>query len=287
MPNLPYHFARWEGQIVRRLYRAILPMIVKSKVRVHNDAPFEVFAYSGEATLPEQAASVRSFLAHVGRPKRFTIFSDGSYTRRSIQLLEQIHPAVHVSESLPSLSPALPEQIRPYLTTHPTGKQLLIIMSLPANGPALYADSDVLFFPGATDLIDLARTRDAPAFYLADYQFSGDERLLSGSAEKEKPANTGFLLLFEKIDWSLGIERLLKLKGAPNFFTNQTIVHLCMHANGAVPFDQRKYILQVDDQFGYQDRYAGSSLAMRHYVNPVRHKFWGHVLRRFARAPLT
>jgi hypothetical protein len=285
MPNLAYHFARWEGQIVRRFYRAMLPMIVKNKVRVHNEVPFEVFAYSGEATLPEQAASVRSFLAHVGRPKRFTIFSDGSYTRHGIQLLERIDPVVHVSESLPSLPPAVPEQVRSYLMMHPTGKQLLIVMSLPVNGPALYADSDVLFFPGATDLIQLARTSDVPAFYLADYQFSGDERLLSGSAEKEKPANTGFLLLFEKIDWSLGIERLLKLKGTPNFFTNQTIVHLCMHANGALPFDQRKYILQVDEQFGYRDRYAGSSLAMRHYVNPVRHKFWGTLLRCFPRAP--
>jgi len=263
----------------------MLPTIVHRKVRVHNDVPFDVFAYSGQATLPEQVASVRSFLAHVGRPNRFTIFSDGSHTSRAIQLLEQIDPVVHVSESLPSLSSPLPEQVRGYLTAHPTGKQLLVIMSLPVHGPALYTDSDVLFFPGATDLIDLAKTRDVPAFYLADYQFSGDERLLSGSAEKEEPANTGFLLLLQKLDWSLGIERLLKLKGAPNFFTNQTVVHLCMHVNGALPLDPQKYILQVDDQFIYRDYYTDTSLAMRHYVSPVRHEFSGHVLRRFTSGP--
>jgi len=272
--NLPYHLARWEGRIVRRVYRAILPVIAKRDVCREYDVSFEVCAYSGEATLPEQVASVRSFLTHVGRPRRFTIFSDGSYTRRSIRLLERIHPTVRVSAALPSLPPGLPEQLGPYLTTHPTGKQLLIIMSLPRDCPALYADSDVLFFPGATDLIQLAQTRDVPAFYLADYQFSGDERLLAGSAEKERPVNTGLLLLFQKIDWSLGIERLLQLKAAPTFFTNQTIVHLCMHANGARSFDPHKYVLQVDDQFGYCDRHAGGSLALRHYVNPVRHKFW-------------
>ena len=43
-----------------------------------------------------------------------------------------------------------------------------------------------------------------------------------------------------------------------------------MHANGAVAFDPGKFVLQVDDQFIYRDRYAGPSLAIRHYVNPVR-----------------
>ena len=47
-----------------------------------------------------------------------------------------------------------------------------------------------------------------------------------------------------------------------------------MHSNAARPFDPRKFILQLDDQFGYADRYAGPAIALRHYVNPVRHKFW-------------
>jgi hypothetical protein len=43
---------------------------------------------------------------------------------------------------------------------------------------------------------------------LADYRFSGDERLLLDPAEKLNPTNTGFILLFRKLDWSLGLERL-------------------------------------------------------------------------------
>ena len=61
----------------------------------------------------------------------------------------------------------------------------------------------------------------------------------------------------QKLDWSLGIERFLQLNGAPNFFTNQTITHLVMHANGASPLDPAKYVLQLDDQTVYRDRYAG------------------------------
>jgi hypothetical protein len=87
------------------------------------------------------------------------------------------------------------------------------------------------------------------------------------------------LLIHQKLDWGLALDRLLQLNGTPNFFTTQTMVHLTMHANNGVAFDPCKYILQMDDEFGYRDLYAGKALAMRHYVNPVRHKFWTHFAR--------
>jgi hypothetical protein len=274
MPNYGYHLARFQGTILRRLYRAFLPIIVHRRIHPLRSIALDVFSYSGETALPEQIASLRSFFRHVGRPKSFTVVSDGSYSDRSVRLLEQLDPTVSVQLSILPPPDQLPEEFRQYLITHITGKQLALIMSLPANGPALYVDSDVLFFPAAADLVMRAATKNVPAYYLADCQFSGDARLLRNSNEQKDPVNTGLLLLFEKLDWSLGIDRFLKLEGKPNFFTNQTITHLTMHANGARPFDPVKYVLQLDDQFIYPDRYAGAALALRHYVNPVRHKFW-------------
>ena len=280
IPNVGYHFARTEGDAVRRFYRMALPMIVRRKIRPRCETPVDLFTYSGEAMLPEQVASIRSFLRYAGRPKRCTIYSDGSYTPRSIALLEQIDPVVRVSKSTPPPSMQLPEKFRSYLATHPTGKQLAVIMSLPVERqPALYVDSDVLFFPAANDLLSLIERRDAPAFYLADCQIAADARLFRDPSEQERPVNTGCLLLFQPLDWSLGIARFLELNGAPNFFTNQTMTHLTLHANGASPFDHRKYALRLDDQFVYRDRYAGKSLALRHYVSPVRHKFWTKLFR--------
>lgn len=277
--NLPYHLARVEGKIARSFYRSALAGIGKRRIQVAREFPFEVFSYSGQITLPEQAASIQSFLRYAGRPKQFTVLSDGSYTRSSVELLCKIDNCVRVQTTLPALPPGLPDKVKSYLSNHPTGKQLALLMSLPANGPALYTDSDVLFFPGSDQLIDLGEANSTPAFYLADYQFSGDERLLLGENEKQNPVNTGFILLFQKIDWSLGLDRLAKLNGEPTFFTNQTVTHLCLHANGARAFDPTKFILQEDDQFLYSDRYAGESIAIRHYVNPVRHKFWTAVAR--------
>lgn len=276
MPNFGYHLARLKGNTLRRVYRALLPVIVRKhpNLQPRTLSGLEVFAYSGETTLPEQVASIRSFLQQVGRPKSFTVVSDGSHSARSIRLLERIDPIVSVRLSIQRPSGELPEKFLQYLATHPTGRQLALIMSLPTNGPALYADSDVLFFAGAPDLALRAAAHDAPAYYLADCQFSGDDRLLRDPSEQQEPVNTGVLLLFEKLDWSLSIQRFLELEGEPDFFTNQTMTHLTMHENRGRPFDPTKYVLQLDDQFLYPDQYAGASLVLRHYVNPVRHKFW-------------
>ena len=274
MPNYGYHLARFKGNVVRQLYRAFLPVISRRRISPPRSIALDVFSYSGQAALPEQVASIRSFFRHDGRPKSFTVLSDGSYSDGSVRLLEQIDATVSVQLSILPPPDQLPEKFRQYVMTHPTGKQLALIMSLPANGPALYIDSDVLFFPAAVDLVARTTAKQAPAYYLADCQFSGDARLLRNFSEEKEPANTGVLLLFEKVDWSLGIDRFLELEGEPDFFTNQTITHLTMHANGARPLDPVKYVLQLDDQFVYADRYAGAALALRHYVNPVRHKFW-------------
>lgn len=273
MPNFGYHFARIKGNAIRKLYRAFLPWIIRRRVNPPRKIDIDVFAYSSEAMLPEQIASIRSFLRYVGRPKSFTVVSDGSHSEASVRLLEHVDLAVSVRRSSPPPA-GLPDKLADYLTNHPTGKQLALIMSLPMGDSALYVDSDVRFFPGASDLIERITTRDAPAYYLADCQFSGDERLLRDPSERRDPINTGVLLLFEKLDWSFAIEQFLEMDGAPNFFTNQTITHLTMHKNGARPLDPARYLLQLDDQFILQDRHANAALALRHYVNPVRHKFW-------------
>ncbi len=277
MPNYGYHLARAKGKAVRTIYRALLSSIARQPLAKGPPVPLDVFAYSGERALPEQVASIRSFLKYVGQPKRFTVVSDGTLTARGSDILRSLDPVISVSGSAQFVPRDLPTRIYPYLTTHPTGKQLALIMSLPLDGPALYVDSDVLFFPGANDLLRLAANQSvqgAPAFYLPDCRLSADERLFHDGAEKEQPVNTGFLLLFKKLDWGLAVRRFLELPGLPDFFTNQTLTHLAMHANGALPLDSEKYVLQLDDQFVYPDCHACRDLALRHYVNPVRHKFW-------------
>jgi hypothetical protein len=274
-PNFGYHFARLEGDCWRRGYQVMLPLIVRQPAHPPRALPLSVFAYSNEDSVPEQVRSIRSFLRYAGRPASFTIISDGSHSTSSIRLLERIDPVVSVRPSGDFLPSGLPERFRDYVASHPLGKQLGLIMSLPISGPALYADSDVLFFPGASELMRFVATPNVSAFYLPDCQAgSADPRIFRDPQEELDPVNTGLLLVFQKLDWSLGIRRYLDLKSEPTFFTNQTITHLTMHANGARPLDSREFVLQLDDQFVYPDRYASRDIILRHYVNPVRHKFW-------------
>ena len=272
MPNYGYHFARAKGRALRAIYRAsmrVLPAIEPSR-----SFPLEVFSFSGEAALPEQVASIRSFLRHVGRPPMFNVVSDGSYSESSKQFLQALDACVCIREVKDWAPRNVPPSMYRYVTEYQMGRQLGLIMSLSAKQQTLYTDSDILFFAGADDLHARAATRDVPAMYLPDCLFSGDERVLRDPRETNEPVNSGFLLLFRELDWSLVVQRFLELKDEPNYFTNQTLVHLAMHANHAAPLDPRKYVLQLDDQFVYPDRYASPQIALRHYVNPVRHKFW-------------
>lgn len=256
----------------------MLAAIVARPIEPKGDVPLDVYSYSGEAALAEQVASIRSFLKHAGRPRCFTVVSDGTYTATSIHLLRKIDRSVAVNAASEFLPDALPAEIRSYVTTHPTGKQLALIMSLPADRPTLYVDSDVLFFAGAAEL-RAPDFEDAPVFYLPDCELSADERLFHSDAEKQDPVNTGVLVLLRKLDWSLGIDRFRELNSAPTFFTNQTVTHLTMHANGARALDPQRFVLQLDDQFVYRDSYAAPEIVLRHYVNPVRHKFWNALFR--------
>lgn len=275
MLNYGYHFARLDGRVRRKIYRSFLPRIVGRTIRQPGSIPLDVFSFSGEEALPEQVRSIRSFLRYVGHPRSWTVVSDGSYSKRSIALLEEIDPAVTIQSGATGLPFDLPEKILRYVSDFPMGKQLGLIMSLPRDGPALYLDADILFFPGAADIIETLSMTKAPALYLKDcLDYSVDPRVLRDPSECAHPVNCGLLMLLRPLDWSLGIRRLLELDGEPDFFTTQTIVQLVMQANGASPFDEEKYVLQLDDQFAYADFYAGSGVALRHYVNPVRHKFW-------------
>ncbi|MEY2549455.1 MAG: hypothetical protein QOD64_2037, partial [Verrucomicrobiota bacterium] len=176
MPNYGYHLARAKGRIVRAAYRALLR--AHSRIEPARSFPLEVFSYSGESALPEQVASIRSFLGHVGRPKMFNVVSDGSYSEASKRILQDIDPSISIRDAADWVPKDLPANIYPYLKNHPTGRQLSLIMSLPIEAPVLYLDSDILFFAGAADLHAHVDKGDVPALYLADCHFSGDERLL-------------------------------------------------------------------------------------------------------------
>ncbi|MDZ8239550.1 MAG: hypothetical protein RMZ69_20775 [Nostoc sp. ChiQUE01a] len=274
MINLGYHTAKIQGKFNRSLYKAALSQIVSIPIKQTQQVPISIYAFSCERDLPEQVASIRSFIRHVGIPDTFTVISDGSYTDSSCNLLRRIHPCVQVVLLQNFLRTDLPQCVLDYAQLHPLGKKLSALMSIPINGTTIYTDSDILFFPGGVDLINLSNSDKKYSLYLPDCFTSLDERVLYNDSEKSNPVNAGFILFSHELDWSFAIERLGNLQEYPTYFTEQTIVHLTMHQNHAEPLCSKKYVLNVEVQFIYPDKFANKNIALRHYVSDVRHKFW-------------
>lgn len=274
MVNIGYHTAKFQGQFIRSLYRDIVVKLVNLPIKQNRKAPINVYSLSCERDLPEQVVSIRSFIRHVGIPDTFTVISDGSYTDDSCRLLRRIHPCVEVVPLKELLRNDLPQCVSEYAQQHVMGRKLSALMSIPVNGPTIYTDSDILFFPGGIDLVELATSDDKYTRYLPDCSNSLDQKIIYDDSEKLNPINAGFILFKQELDWSFAIERLANIKGVPGYFTEQTVVHLTIHHNQGKPLCSQRYILNVEDQFIYPDKFASKEIALRHYVRDVRHKFW-------------
>ncbi|BAY43599.1 hypothetical protein SAMD00079811_11790 [Scytonema sp. HK-05] len=274
MVNIGYHTAKFQGQFIRSLYRNVVVKLVNLPIKQNRKAPIKVYSLSCERDLPEQVVSIRSFIRHVGIPDTFTVISDGSYTDDSCRLLRRIHPCVEVVPLKELLRSDLPQCVSEYAQLHAMGRKLSALMSIPVDGPTIYTDSDILFFPGGIDLVELATPDDKYTRYLPDCSNSLDERIIYDDSEKLNPINAGFILFKHELDWSFAIERLANIKGVPGYFTEQTVVHLTIHHNQGKPLCSQRYILNVEDQFIYPDKFASKEIALRHYVRDVRHKFW-------------
>ena len=276
MVDIRYRVARLQGKIIRRFYQAMLPTISSRPISQTSNVPIAVYSFSGTRDLPEQVVSIRSFLRYVGIPSKFTVVSDGSHAKEERQLLERIHPCVSVTDWKRLLKKDFSTSVYNYADRHPLGKKIAVLMSVPVEGITLYADSDILFFPGARELVTLANSQTQKAYYLPDCATAWDKRMLRGEEGKFPPVNSGLILLKTPVNWSGAIARLSELSDPPNYFGEQTMVHLTLHANGAIPFNPECYLVRRDDEFEWRDRFAGETIAARHYISPIRHKFWNN-----------
>jgi hypothetical protein len=236
-----------------------------------------VFSFSSERDQPEQVASLRSFLANVGTPAEFVVVSDGSHGASSIDALRSVHGCVSVVPWDRFVRPDAPQVVWDCAAQNWRGRKLATVVSLPAGGPVLYTDSDILFFPAASELRALSEGSLGPGpRYLRDAGERAflDPRLLVDPVESENSANAGFFFYPDRLDWQPPLDRLGKLVRGPRTFTDQTVVHLALHQAGARQLDRERYVLATDDRHLAKDPYLRDDTVMRHYVTPVRHKFW-------------
>lgn len=293
--------ARAEGRAVRAAYRALLPRLATSVPTAPTRLPGDLVTFTGRRQLPEQVASLRSLLRWAGVPDRITVVSDGTLCRTDTALLRRLHDGLDVvpwRELVEAARPALPTNVMAWAEADPIGRKLAVELSLPVRVPTMYADADVLFLPGAgapggpadvlTEMLGevvtgmAAEPRDR---FLLDWEPYLDERLVTPEEAARQPVNAGFFVLHRPLDSALALDRLAALDGQPpRYHTEQTLVHILMHASGARPLDPARYLLTCDDMLHLHDvtsparrRRGDPEPALRHYTTPVRQKMWGAI----------
>jgi hypothetical protein len=263
----------WHGALVRSGYRWRLERGYIAPVRADRVLASDYTALSGGAHLPEQVASLRSFIRRVGQPRRTLIISDGTHTESDRAILKRQFSHLEIvdwQEIAGDLSPAL----RRYAQSHPHGVKLAVMRRMPQDRTTVYADSDVLFLGGSAPLHTALEA--GPVRYMRDAdRVGGDMRLVDRWGGNEHSANAGFVIIRPHLDWDYGMHLLESLRGEPAWNTEQTICHLVLRRAGAVPLSDQHFVLTLEDKWMYSDHAAPlSNRAARHYVGPVRHKFW-------------
>jgi hypothetical protein len=106
-----------EASAARRAFSRRLRAIVADGVDCASPVGFQVVCFSSQADLPEQVASLRSFLTYAGVPERLTIVSDGTHSPSSRRLLRALHPSIDVRGWRSLVRSDLPEALLTYSRT--------------------------------------------------------------------------------------------------------------------------------------------------------------------------
>lgn len=252
----------------------------KMNVSISNETPnLSLFSFSCSKDITSQCLSIFSFLHYAGTPQKWIIYSDGSYTDADIELFNYYFDFVEVVNwnvhSNPY--PKYEENISYYINNFTFGKKFYVTLTHPiVKTNHLYVDADVIFYKKIADYIPtLTQTKDN--MYMCDAYYRTLDKFYLEQVEKIRfmyQINAGMLLFSHRPNWGAGLEYLDSLKRDYKHFTEQTMTHITMHQDQAVPLDPRTFMLSVDDEYHFSTSTQPDEIAVRHYVYPLRHKFW-------------
>jgi len=238
--------------------------------------PLDVCSFSSERDLEEQALSILTFVNWAGVPASWTVYSDGSHKPDSIIALQSIGDWLKVV-NWDVATARLPKDCRfllDYASGHAMGKRLIAYSTHSFTTPTLFTDSDVLFYKHAREALSFACS-DARHWFLPDGAWgSFDSRFLRFARHDMFAVNGGFILLKPSFSWLPVMDFLQSLKGSYEYFSDQTALHVGLVAQDAFPLDPRLFVLRWSDQFKISSDYCAEEMAIRHYVQLVRHKMW-------------
>lgn len=225
---------------------------------------------SGNLFFQDQLYSLLSFISNIGKPLKWTIYSDGSYTKEQLdKFMTFDFVEVIYRESSKSI---LPNDL---IKKHPFLKRLDYYANHELKGTTIFCDSDILFYDGFNNYVKTLKSKN---WFLADENnIYFDYEYLQLNKNCMYGVNAGFLVINSQIDWNkalLYVKNRIDKKLTIGHWTEQTAIHEVITNDITFqPLDPRKFILHGKDSFLISSMPIGNS-ALRHFVGPIRHKMW-------------
>ncbi|SHG21742.1 hypothetical protein SAMN05444396_10648 [Flavobacterium segetis] len=258
------------------------------EINCQKNIDMEVVSFSSNNDYNEQLLSILSFLRYIGKPIKWTIYSDGSHTEMQKKQIRNDTDFVTIKsikwEEILSLKELCNVDLQPYhnyildyAKKHAFGKRLFYYLNHSIDCPTLFIDSDILFYEKA-NLFDILLSEEPKVngWYMPDIEWGClDSRYKAIYSQQTYQVNAGLMLVFKKFDhYKKSLDFYKVLNGKYEYFSEQTIINILLKDNYFMPLSAKIFILDNKDQFDFSHLYNPKQIAIRHYTGPVRHKMW-------------
>ena len=260
-----------------------------AKIDPKKPIKMEVASFSSCNDFNEQLLSILSFVRYVGTPIKWVLYSDGSHTKKQIEILNNSFDFIEVNKGLnwdlmKSLKGFSKEELEPYedylidyAKNFPLGKKLFYYLNHQINNPTLFIDSDILFYEKASvfELV-LSEKPQANGWFMPDVGWGClDTRYKKTHSEQVYQVNSGFIIANSAfINMKESLEFFKSYNFSYEYFSEQTVYHHLLKNNSFMPLTPKTFVLDTADQFDFGYINKPSEMAVRHYTGPVRHKMW-------------
>ncbi len=277
--KVKWYCLKYLGNIGKELYSKKLYSKKLYPVNTDLSIDVEMVSFSSKGDLPEQVLSIFSFVKHVGNPKKWIVYSDGTHGKLEIELLNYYFPFVEVNYinfkdkciSLDNSLLEIKDQLIDYSSKYPLGKKLLYYLSHKVNGTTVFLDSDIIFYQGSRSFFCNAKTLQGN-YFMEDNAKNYDARMEN---ILHNNANSGFIIVNKTFkNFKNAVDFLKRVNFKYEYFTEQTFLHILFHDNSFECLDKDHFILSTKDQFSMRSWKFGNATVLRHYTNPVRFKMW-------------
>lgn len=237
-----------------------------------NILDFDIISFSGISNYEDQILSIYSLLYYAGKPFKWTIYSDKSYTKTHKDVFERKFDFVEVKEWDVYDHYTKIKPISDYLNVCPLGKKLNIILGHECTRQTMYLDSDIIFYKNSPFYLNNALL--SKGLWYAPDALGEVGAYFSIERESIYPLNSGLLILNKSFNAEDIYEYLENLKGDYCYFSEQSSFEYAFRKQGANMLDPRQFVIDTSDQFDFSMNHHPGDIAMRHYTSPVRHKMW-------------